>query len=679
MVPDTTGSGSDETDHGLSRRRALLMGSSVAAALAGCTGNEGTPTAGGGNGGNGDSEPTTEFTVDEVTTRTVEQDVELRDPVFDSIVNWSFVPEELGFNEYRQGRNTPGDNTWAYLEPEMRFNYKAGEHIPIMLKELPQVNKCDVTWNYKENYTWWDGTPVTMDDWETAYKIDTFFNNDIVELSEAPGSYEILDDYTVRETIPNPQSPVIFNSGNTNRIRYFKHDYWRDIVEKFEDATTKEEMDSVRQELSNKQVLLQEFLDEGLGNGMWKPTEWSTTEVMNEKNMEHPRAEMTNLQQWRWRIIADSQKAQQAKREDQIDIGAGLPDSLDIDYLNTIASGMGNLGGPKITISQRNKHLRRRAVRRALAYLHSTELIQQFLLEGQGIRKGVPGMVATGMPTDMEKVWLGEDFRNQLIDYGTTEKPGEAERVLQDAGYSKQGGTWTDSDGDQISGLKFYAPPFGPWQLIAQTIAEKYNNFGIQVDLQTPDAGGWSNVYYDTRDFDLIFGPTGSNTPHPAMYYDIEWEGGLGVYGSTMVDSWNSPGGCSVEINEPSVNSGAGVTLDDGTIVSPFTRLQLDPKPEFPEEVGQMDMSGSTQTFEPFLWPRKMLVAQDRETVQDLARKVAWFHNFNALHLEIFVSTQTMWGDTQDFEWPAETHPEVATKHFQINVMRGLINGRTQS
>lgn len=668
MSKESTPSEETSASPAVSRRKLLAMTSGAAATgLAGCSSN-----SNGGSGANG-SGPTiatdTRSSSNETGTGDrASADAKPIDPTVDKVQHLSYQPKNMEMNPLSPSPTTVGPAWIAWREKALNYSFTSNDFQPYLLKELPKVNGCEVTFNYREDFQWWDGEPVNADDHITRWKIQQYFYGNGPEASDE--SIEKVDDYTVKKTLPRPLNPTIVALQHEFTVGEYKSGFYGKYVDKFEKAESDDDLQAVKKELTNLEVNLQTYVDEGLGNGMWKPEKWSTTEIISTPVEDHPYAEQTNLEELRMTVMSDAQKEKQAFAQDNIDWGRNVSSwrgKVEPPEGIKTLSQYRTLGGPKACLNWRNTHLARRGVRRAIAYITDLEKIAQVLKQGYGKPVQTPGKVATGMTPAMEEEYLGEEFLGKLIDYGTSAQPEKAKQAMKDAGYSKQGEVWVGPDGEQTKGLSYYAPNWGPWPMSAKSHSEMLNGFGIKNDFISPESGSWGKVAFESFDFDINQYPIGTNDPHPTRFYDVTQQQGFGNY-ADLVTEPNAAEGCSNKVTRPKIEGEK----------SPVFNHPFNPTPKYPSEVGAAEVSGEGQPFRPFEWFRGMELAKSKEEVSEYAKKAAWYHNYQALHIEIFSDVYSMWGDTQDFQFPQGGAPELGMGNPEWLTKRGRITGRPE-
>jgi peptide/nickel transport system substrate-binding protein len=196
-------------------------------------------------------------------------------------------------------------------------------------------------------------------------------------------------------------------------------------------------------------------------------------------------------------------------------------------------------------------------VRKALAYLVDRD---------QAIQVGTPTagsapLATTGMHSEAFKEWLGDDVESLGLDPYAND-PAMAEQLLNDAGFTNDGGTWKLPNGDDWTVTFQVVEGFSDWIAVAENIVTQLNEFGINAETQTsPDF----TVYQEEMaagEYDMGFWLLGL-TPSP---YDVFQR----IYGQT--NGWTVLGN-SVSYSPPGENGnwmGGPETYDvDGGSVNP--------------------------------------------------------------------------------------------------------------
>jgi ABC-type transport system substrate-binding protein len=656
----------------LSRRRVLQAATALSVGLAGCGGGGGGEGTDGGGAGGDPTETTgttaagVEFTQTPAPTdeSTVQQEGQ---PVTTELASQfgAWDPDNTNFNFYSPAGNQPPFSTYLWNEGTLYRN-NSGQ---ITYHTIDDVGFADdgkqVTFKFNEGYTWWDGTDVTAEDYLIQRRINQFQQHGSLEA--APVELELVNDYTVRENRSTAINPTVRLLNHVQAL-YTKRDVYREWLEKYEDAGGEEAVDGVTEELSQHQISMDEFANDGLGCGMWRPVEWNPQRVTYEKHTDHPRSEWTDLETWTWELIDGDQKADQAFQNDRFDMGEiSFKNVRQSDTYESIGR-FGLPGVPKLTINFSNKHLGRRGVRRAIAYLLDHDELRNILEANYGTPyKGHPYI--NGMAAAVGRNQLGTDHLEKLIDYGSSAEVEKATAAMKDAGYSKQGDVWVGPDGDSVEGIRYMSPPWDIYQSIQQYFASKLTDFGIDTEVVQPSRANFYSRLNDSYDFDLLnwyhFGF------HPVNNYYI----GAGT--PTGLDTMETAvEGESTADSPPELNA------------ERTQRLNQPIRPAFPSEAGSLEIDGEGQTLYPIQWNEKMSQTQDRAVVEELGRKLSWYYNWQLPHVGFYEEVWQYWGnpDRHIFKGTAPDHPNddrVAREYSipnedAIQVWQGHVSSRLE-
>ena len=655
-----------------SRRRVLEL-STVASigGLAGCSGGDGTDSSDtGGNrtdssdsGSNGGTETgDSSGSATERRNRTSGQGQ--GDPVTTEIKSrfGAWEPSNANFNFFSPTGNQPPFSTYLWTEGTLYRNSNG----QITYHTIDDVEFNDdgkeVVFHFNEGYSWWDGTDLTADDYLVQRRIDQF--QQFGSLDEADVTLEKVDDYTVREVRNSPVNPS-FRLLSHVQAMYTKADYYRQWLDQYRNAGNQEEVDSITQDLTQHQISMEKFVDEGLGCSLWKPEKWNPQRVTYTKHEDHPRADWTNLDTWVWELVGGDQKFDQAFKNGQFDMGEISFDLVSESDTYEPIWRMGLPGVPKLTINFDNKHLGRRGVRRAIAYLVDHDQLRQVLQANHGTPyKTHPNI--NGMSSKIAKNWLGTDHLDQLLSYGSSAQPEKARQAMRNAGYSKNGEFWVGPDGDKVNELTYISPPWQIYQSIQQYLGPLLTDFGLGIETVQPSSANFYKRLNESYEFDLLnwyhFGF------HPANNYYV----GEGT--PTGLDAM-----------QPAVEG--TVTADEPPKLNAerTQRLNQPIRPQFPTEVGSKELSGEGQTLYPLQWNQQMGQSQDKKAVADIARKLSWYYNWQVPHIGFYEEVWQSWGRTDEFTYK-QNHPETdrtAREHTipnedAIQVWQGHVSAKTE-
>jgi hypothetical protein len=586
------------------------MGSLAAAnaGLAGCGGGGEQPTPLPGNGDGTDSSTT-------LRTR----------------VPWSWAVGDTNVNTWSPLGNNPARERNVFYDPMVSHSPTENRWVYELADGPPEMRECKQYVTIKDTYTWWDGMTVTAEDYYVLGNIAPFFCCGGPD--QVTWEPKLEDEFTYYE-----QKAAMLNQGfnNSNLMKGFfvKRDIYRPYLERLMDSTTDEEIQAITKELTDLKLTLDDMMEEGFGYGLWKPIDYTEATITFEKHEAHPNAEKTDLENWEWQIINNTQSFYQAFKQDRFDYGT-LNYSANIQNppsgIETIVEYPDQLGR-KLGMSWRNEHLSRRPVRRAIAHLLNLSALEQIAGDVTAVSQQT-----AGMPDNLVADWLGEDFLDSLIDYGLEARPERAAEILRGAGYERRNGVWQDSDGNRMAGLRFISEAGGDEALVGDTISSQLTDFGIKNDFSALEAGSYrTHVTPGTGsgDFDFVLHECGGSAPHPSMIW--RYSSARVVDSLSDVISISSPQECGTEAEYE-------YTAEE----SPLFRIPVNPAPGIPEEFGDAD--GDPTEFDPVVAGNRMRYDIPEEEILDLAKQWSWWVNYNAFHVYLHSFDRKMWLDTENF------------------------------
>ena len=599
----------------ISRRQMLALSSAGLAALAGCGGNDSTETAGSGDETTlampGDTDTPSDGTDTETATQTE--------------VEGTPVDEVL--DTYQ--KKLPTDFNWNYYVT----NFPSGQARKLFHEIRPQgpyflenweydTDNNVERWTFPQNITWWNGDPVTAE--------DEYVKTEISRL-QAPESsdYEsidLVDDYTLEFTYKEAQNPTIVSRQNALGTPIAVHrDVYREWLEKYQDATTQDERDSITEELQNWTLESSRILDEGLGNHPYELTKVNSQEMLFELREDHPWTKPNQVKKVRIRTLAEAPNI--IIKQDKIDLAGGtLPvDFTGPDHLKNIIEYR-SLQGSKVMFNNDSKYFSDRKVRRALVHMLDASKIQRFQdPEAFKVTKNC------GMGDTWGKEWLGEDFWNSLHEYPYSGDVETGEKLLKEAGYSKQGGSWVDPDGEKVT-IDIVNNNWPVFTDGAKALNSQLQGLGFDVNLQVTEYGVWWDNAVVGREYDMMFYYHNNWINHPASYYRPHYPGGLML---AKPDNFRS----DIE-----------GWLDEGRERSPLTGVPL--TPTVPGEPGALEVSGSGEQINLYETWDGIHKAQSREETVEHLRKLAKFWNYSVPHFHLYQWREGWWGDIKDFDMP---------------------------
>lgn len=459
----------------ISRRRVLAVaGAAGTAALAGCLG---------GNGGEQDSDVT--------------------------FVNaYTGNPVDLHFNSSAtQNYSWPAGR--CVFAPFLKYSFNEGKFLLGALDNL-QIESQDVTLTFRDDLKWDNGDDWTTDDFEVQIELAKKTEASIWGYLDG---YEIVDKKTARLKLSGPTNPQIIKFELTNFFVDTKaetHSQWLDKpVEKF----------------------LQWAWEDPIASGMLKFVNKDRQAFEFEKNPEFYKADNVTIDTYLIKSFDGNTAQHQALMAgDKVDAATSLftpPKTAKQFPDHVIEINIPAKWGYGIVFNHSDPHFGKRAVRQAVAHA----INRQNLVKNAGPRTKFVNPIPCGIAPKDQEYWLG-DWASDFETYGAkASQTDKASKLLENAGYSKQGGTWQDGSGNTLGG-DYYSPAgWTDWTAMTETVVSQLNDFGFDFSVSTKPQNDWFSQYSDSnfKMGGLYWLPGGSRSTFPyfPLYYQL-WATDIG-------------------------------------------------------------------------------------------------------------------------------------------------------
>lgn len=522
------------------------------------------------------------------------------------------------------GRNFPHDpanyqlNPWApgYTPgfPSMLFEplsvdvHGRDRELADLVTDL-EIERNSATVRFSEAFSWWSGDPVTARDRWIAHRID-----DLLGVRNRWTDVTLVDDYTLEYTFETPlRRRIALDTvvGTILDTPAWVFAEWRD---RLADASTDSRRRSVAEDLQTTAIRPKRAMNDGIGCGPYEISEVSINRIMFERFEDHPRAADISVPR-AWFPVAGDQQAHGLARDGLLDIGEGHPagdSGIDVpDYIEELARYRTDFG-PKLSFNWAAPHVGRRNVRRAFLCAIPLDGIADHLDWGH------PMSVQTGLSVGAAEEWLGP-LREELHAYPVERDREAAREYLRRAGYERRGGDWIGPEGHTLE-VRLRAPRWGGWEQFGQEARTTLIDVGFDVTLSTAGVTTFGSLL-ESNGYDAIAWWT-QGTPFSAYNVHDESLTGLG-YGVTDPDTERSARDKPVE-------------------------------PTIPSEPGALQVDGDGRRINLVeLWEELRRPISEERT-REIVRLFARWWNYDLPDLHLTTRSKRVWGNTRDFDWPAE-------------------------
>lgn len=388
---------------------------------------------------------------------------------------------------------------------------------------------------FNEDWYWHDGDQVTARDYFTQSKL-SYEMQRIQQGDDDPSDwvqkYELVDEFMMRIQLQDSFAETwALRNGVGTGLLIVKENLgedrtYGDWLSELEDA----EGDEGKQ-------LISEFTKweqpEPIGNGPFQVKESSPSGLTTELFEDHPYADQIAVDEYRFETAEDVVLAFQEEQVDGImrdmpvpdDLQGQMPDHHPITREQVtqemICMNHGNYDHPNsgAEAGAYEPYTSDREVRKAVAYILDRSTVQSVLPNNAKNVTWAPSWLS---PTDVE-----QDVYD-LSGFETYEQDRErAAKLLEQAGYSEDGDTWVDENGEPMS-MRFMATSGGAIALpMGQATVDQLKDFGIPAELEAVDNATFGERRF-AGEYDLMF--DGSDATSTVMTWDSfawTWLAGL--------------------------------------------------------------------------------------------------------------------------------------------------------
>lgn len=608
--------GGDPTAPPLSRRRFVqATGVAGAAGLAGCGGQQAvqteTPTEG--SGGSGTESPTqTPIDVDSESLQTIQELAYVTNqtlPVlplqeklaqsFQTTDDWN-VPKK-GSNKYqlywptewlprmgewtkKQGSDdsrftlaqwaVPQDsqyNPWNgknFAEPRrmlfdrfMKNNLATGEISGYLVKDWT-IDGTTATLSLREGQTWHNGDAVTATDVANQIKLDIYNGGSLGDFV-APDDMGLVSERVVASDETTVELTLSEEVNESVLLAYLQPKYlvahegtYGEFVKRFDEAGSTDARSKVLSDLTSMTK------PTPVGNGPFQFEDADSQRTLLSKYAKHPDAGNINFDETEFLYMPANQKRWNALINGQTDGSATLfmpankvrqlPDSVQISLIPR-HWGLG------MVFNHKKEPVNDVRVRKAIAHVVNRETVAKNSGAGTNSKLAVeyPSGLTGQFNNQITDTWL-----NGVVDkfetYGKASSQTEkAAKLLRDAGYQKQGGTWKKNGKPLKLPIKGTAA-FSDWVAGAQTAVSQLQDFGIKAEALMIDGSTYWGKDYANGDF-VVALQGWANYSQSYPYFHYNW-----IYNSSDAkDIWNVPTKLEAPILHKKARDGSTVNPSD--------------------------------------------------------------------------------------------------------------------
>lgn len=439
-----------------------------------------------------------------------------------TLAQWA-VPSDSQYNPYN-GKN--------YAEPRrmlfdrlLMYNLAKGEFQPYALSEWETTvaeSATELSMTIREGMTWHNGDPVTADDLLTQLKLDMYTGSSLADYVDSiDDSLEKTGERSATLTLTPVNERIVLSLVQPTRLAA-KADVYGSYLENLRSAGGEDARNQALSELTNFTV------EEPVGNGPFQFDSADSQRTLLTKFEDSPWASNINFPRAEYLYMPANQKRWNALVNNRTDGSATLfmpQNKLKQLESNVRVAKIPRHWGLGVVFNHSTEPWNDPRVRKALTYVINRDLVAKN--SGSGTDTKIPVDIPSGLTGNFSgKVsgkWLSPDSDGAPEQFERYETSTEtAASLLQEAGYTKQGGTWTNEDGDPLEAPLKAPAGFSDWVAAARTIVSQLDSFGIKAQLLTKDTSTYWGQDYPNSDFEL--GLNGwASYDHTYPYFHFQW------------------------------------------------------------------------------------------------------------------------------------------------------------
>ncbi|WP_408960254.1 ABC transporter substrate-binding protein [Natrinema sp. 74] len=477
------------------------------------------------------------------------------------------------------------------------------------------VDGREVTIKLSDQWNFWNGNDITAEDYFIDAEIWRYQDPEASPIE----SHELVDEYTVKRIYKEEVSPTIAKS-NAGGGTTAPKSVFREYYERYEDASGESGRQAVTEDLLQLTIDTKEFVEEGYGSSLFRIEDFNSSETLATKWEDHPWADETDIEQIRVlpHIEAGTQ-VEQLEKSNKLDMTKYIAENQQSAYPNNIENiyKLSHYNCQKFILNWNNKHLARRPVRRAIISVIDIPAIVNAAAQTGMLAS--PTQVQTGIRETIEEQYLGADFVDSLIDYPVEADEETAAEYMQQAGYSREDGSWVGPDGDTTNFTVITQSDVSQSQP-TKVFTDHLSAFGLNAEMEAIGQDYYSQI--QEWEFDIAW-MWHVSLPywHPVAYFSNDFYGLLA--GDITSNSDTGPTGV------------------------PFSL-------EIPEEVGATEVGNNGVEINPAQLMVDLEGASSEAETKELTRTLAQWVNFDLPVIVHLQENRGFGGDVENFNFPSK-------------------------
>lgn len=543
---------------------------------------------------------------------------------------------------------------------------------------------------YDDRTTYWDGTPMDADAYENDLRIG-YYGEGAGKFSAGSPGWEVQDQWTMfqwrekaeedPEATPNPANQFAIELNDVGRYLAPPHpDFTQEHADAMENASSEEEVTELWTELQGIAVTFFDFAENGWGSGLYEIP--SVDDVTNDTlqlqaREDHPNYREETVDNIELQVAqADRQNILRNEGEVHLDQTVISENSGEVnrgtlpDHIQQLSlTGSNAVFGTTFNWQGDIGNL---WVRRAIIAAVDWNNVAGNAVGPDGY---FPMEHQTGMSDAISETWFSQEFLDSLYDWPMEADLQAAEQYMQNAGYTKEGGTWVRPNGEEAGIIGMASAGYGAEYVTAmQSIKASLDQFGIPTEFDNISSQA-ANEARDNMNYDMAWWWNNMRSPWEAYTTSGGWWNPKIVErdpdfpnsfdGHDDVPSGRSPDLEDVENDDGEVQEadtedlrGAPLVQQVPTEVGNF---------EAPDEAGvSPDLAGAgIDSKEINLMEHLIEMHTDPELsedrLQEILQDLAWYHNYYQPDFWPVTFTTGVIGNVRDYNFAPRDHEVLKT------------------
>lgn len=374
------------------------------------------------------------------------------------------VPTDAQYNP-RNPRSHDREADFALFDPMTIYVPGEDEYRPLLASDWSfSPESATVTLN--DEYYWHNGDPVIAEDLIIQLEIGKTFDDFLWNFVD---SVEKKDKHTVKLSFTGETNSRIIKESLLGTGLNHPRAQFKEYYKKLTEASSESERKGVKKELTELKIT------EPIGTGPFKFKEANKQQLVLERFDKHPQADKINWKTYTLPKVASAQKQYAELINNRFDGTTDLfiPPSI-IKKISepTVELNSPNYGEQSFRFNHNDQWFGKQKVRQAFAHI----LDYGAIASAAGGDRMKPVEIQSDVSPYVVDDYLGSK-KSQFTKYGDTEK---AEQLLEEVGFTKEGGTWMTPDGDKWT-FEMLAPSGSvTWKNGTEAATSQLKAFGIE-------------------------------------------------------------------------------------------------------------------------------------------------------------------------------------------------------